>query len=289
MKKAQVLGVLVVAGALGMVVSGNAMAVEKPSMSTVKNATEEARKVAADARAAGETEYAEYLEGWVKTGEGVQRAYDVFPAEDVAELVSALSDGAFVTRLAIRTSSASSQVVDGALYPEPRTAGTVTTNAKKTTGSSTTTSVKVGFEPSAAPSVAAVATSAEVAEKTDAVSVESSAQASTAVTVATASVAQKATVAPKTVETTAGVANTAKTATQALAKPNQEKVVLAATEPVEEQSPASDAGTEQSETAVAVVSTEKSSASMVGVLAIAAAVMAVVALVARKLASKAEA
>ena len=238
-KKAQVLGALLVAGALGMAVSGNAMAAENPSMSAVKNATDEARKVAEDARKAGKTDYAEYLENWVAQGNKAQNGdYYALSADEVTELVNALSDGAFVTRLMIRTSEISSQTVDGAL-PEPRT--------------SSTTSVKNASASAIAEEMTASASASKA--------VEVSSELSAKETNSTKEVAE--------VSVSSNKASAAKVAKQALANPSQEKVVLATAivASTETQVSAPDTSAGRPEATVAVVASAEKSVNALGVVA----------------------
>lgn len=118
MKKAQILGVLTVVGVLGMAMPGRALALEganvvetetsqvaKPSMVTLINATNDAEIAAMEARQAGETGYTTYLNGLVEQSIKVQNEYAKRTGEDITELVDALLDGAYVTRLMIQTNS----------------------------------------------------------------------------------------------------------------------------------------------------------------------------------------
>lgn len=153
MKKAQILGVLVVAGALSMAMSGEVLAlgnasvvetktnqVTKPSMVALINATNDAEIAAMEARQVGETGYTTYLNGLVEQGIKAQEEYAKRTAEDITELVSALSDGAYVTRLMIRTNSQTTQskaMTTGTAQETPGETekGTATVKA---TGSATT-------------------------------------------------------------------------------------------------------------------------------------------------------
>ena len=62
-----------------------------------------------EARQVGETGYTTYLNGLVEQGIKAQEEYARRTAEDITELVSALSDGAYVTRLMIRTNNQTTQ------------------------------------------------------------------------------------------------------------------------------------------------------------------------------------
>lgn len=153
MKKAQILGVLVVAGALSMAMSGEVLAlgdasvvetktnqVTKPSIVALINATNDAEIAAMEARQVGETGYTTYLNGLVEQGIKAQEEYAKRTAEDITELVSALSDGAYVTRLMIRTNSQTTQskaMTTGTAQETPGETekGTATVKA---TGSATT-------------------------------------------------------------------------------------------------------------------------------------------------------
>lgn len=105
MKKAQVLGVLAVAGALVTTMSCEAWAVEgtKPSIVELVRATNEAEIAMLEAEQAGEGGYASYLKGLVAEGAKAQSEYNSRMTEDLDELIAALEDGAYVTRLEIKT------------------------------------------------------------------------------------------------------------------------------------------------------------------------------------------
>lgn len=137
-KKAQILGVLAVAGALGMAMPGEVLAVSgaetlntnkvaetkqtsKPSIVVLIRATNEAEIAMMEARQAGENNYADYLGGLVEQGIKAQEEYTARTAEDLQELVAALEDGAYVTRLMMKVSEVQTGVTtnNSATIEEP--------------------------------------------------------------------------------------------------------------------------------------------------------------------------
>lgn len=141
MKKAQILSALVVAGALGVMMPGAVWAKDdaaKPSIVALIRATNDVEIAAAEARLLGVTTYDEYLQGLVEQSVKAQGEYEKRSAEDICELVAALEDGAFVTKLLTRQGQEKTAAAEGAAIEEPKVAMAVETvkteNAKKVEG-----------------------------------------------------------------------------------------------------------------------------------------------------------
>lgn len=105
-------------------------AVAKPSIVALIRVTNDAEIAAAEARLLGVTTYDEYLQGLVEQSVKAQGEYEKRSAEDICELVAALEDGAFVTKLLTRQAQQKTAATESGVVEEPKAAVAVEKTAK---------------------------------------------------------------------------------------------------------------------------------------------------------------